>query len=202
MVQVCVWLSRPTSLSTCHPVRRAVPTPRYPYRKYAPSATNIWAPDISYWNGTWHVYYAVSEFGKMNSVIGLATASTLNPASPSYGWTDRGPVVTSDGSAGFNAIDPSVVFDADTGVPYMVFGSFWKGIQLVRLNATSGLVDPSFPVTTVAQRTVSAAFAICLASCVLQDPLSRHCPTTLLLSCCRPRARTRLRVPSWRTGPQ
>ena len=32
-----------------------------------------WAPDISYFGGLWHLYYAGSNFGSNNSVIGLAT---------------------------------------------------------------------------------------------------------------------------------
>lgn len=101
------------------------------YKTYAPSATNIWAPDVSYFNGSWHMYYAVSEFGKMNSVIGLATAPVLDPSNPQYsGWSDQGAVLSTDGSQDYNAIDPSVILEHSTGTPYMVFGSFWKGIQL------------------------------------------------------------------------
>lgn len=101
------------------------------FKAFAPSATNIWAPDVSFFNGTWHMYYAVSEFGKMNSVIGLATAPVLDPSNPAYsGWTDQGAVLSTDGSQDSNAIDPSIVLEHGTGTPYMVFGSFWKGIQL------------------------------------------------------------------------
>src|SRR4051794_14772020 len=31
---------------------------------------NLWAPDISFYNGLWHLYYAGSSFGSNNSVIG------------------------------------------------------------------------------------------------------------------------------------
>src|SRR3984885_8338128 len=51
---------------------------------------NLWAPDISFFNGLWHLYYAGSSFGSNNSVIGLATTPTLDPRSPRYHWTDRG----------------------------------------------------------------------------------------------------------------
>ena len=43
---------------------------------------NLWAPDISYFDGLWHLYYAGSSFGSNNSVIGLATTPTLDPRSP------------------------------------------------------------------------------------------------------------------------
>ena len=40
--------------------------------------TSIWAPDISYFNGLFHVYWAGSTFGSNTSVIGLATNTTLD----------------------------------------------------------------------------------------------------------------------------
>ena len=56
---------------------------------------DFWAPDISYFNGKYHLYYAASSFGTNNSVIGLATTTTLDPASPSYHWADEGMVFRS-----------------------------------------------------------------------------------------------------------
>lgn len=37
-----------------------------------PGIVGLWAPDISYFNGLYHVYYAGSTFGSNVSVIGLA----------------------------------------------------------------------------------------------------------------------------------
>src|SRR6202050_3140425 len=68
---------------------------------------NLWAPDISFFNGLWHLYYAGSSFGSNNSVIGLATTPTLDPRSPRYHWTDRDKVVHAAHHAfvtGFNTI--------------------------------------------------------------------------------------------------
>ena len=70
---------------------------------------NLWAPDISYFGGRWHLYYAGSSFGSNNSVIGLATTPTLDPRSPRYHWTDQGLVFRSTSADNFNAIDPSLV---------------------------------------------------------------------------------------------
>src|SRR5271170_2381746 len=70
------------------------------------SIPNLWAPDISFFNGLWHLYYAGSSFGSNNSVIGLATTPTLDPSSPRYHWTDRGLVFASTSADNFNAIDP------------------------------------------------------------------------------------------------
>jgi len=56
---------------------------------------HIWAPDISYHNGLYYLYYAVSAFGKNTSAIGLATNKTLNPVSPDFKWEDQGKVIQS-----------------------------------------------------------------------------------------------------------
>ena len=48
-------------------------------RAAIPRASNIWAPDVSFFNGVWHLYYAVSTFGSQTSVIGLATTPSLDP---------------------------------------------------------------------------------------------------------------------------
>jgi arabinan endo-1,5-alpha-L-arabinosidase len=99
---------------------------------------DFWAPDISYFNGRYHLYYAASQFATNNSVIGLATAETLDPAGPEYGWTDEGMVMRSTpGADDFNAIDPDVVFD-EQGRLWMAFGSFWSGIKLRRLDPATG----------------------------------------------------------------
>ena len=54
-----------------------------------PGATSIWAPDVSYANGQYRLFYAVSTFGSNQSVIGLATNRTLDSASPDYKWVDQ-----------------------------------------------------------------------------------------------------------------
>ena len=98
---------------------------------------NLWAPDISYFGGQWHLYYAGSSFGSSNSVIGLATTPTLDPASPRYHWTDQGQVFRSASGDDFNAIDPSLV-STPSGEKWLVFGSFWSGIMLIRLDPATG----------------------------------------------------------------
>ncbi len=99
----------------------------------ATGATGLWAPDISYFNGSFHVYYAGSTFGSNVSVIGLATTATLQ----SPHWVDQGLVVQSKSSDDFNAIDPSVSFDQSC-TPWLAFGSFWSGIKLRKLAAATG----------------------------------------------------------------
>jgi arabinan endo-1,5-alpha-L-arabinosidase len=105
---------------------------------------NLWAPDISYFDGLWHLYYAGSSFGSNNSVIGLATTPTLDPRSPRYHWTDDGLVFRSSPSDNYNAIDPSLVNGAD-GSKWLVFGSYWSGIKLISLDPATGKPATSAP---------------------------------------------------------
>ena len=94
---------------------------------------HIWAPDISYHDGTYYLYYSASSFGSNNSAIGVATNTTLDPDDPAFEWVDHGPVVRSvRGRDMFNAIDPNLVED-DDGNAWLTFGSFWNGIKLFRL---------------------------------------------------------------------
>jgi Glycosyl hydrolases family 43/Concanavalin A-like lectin/glucanases superfamily len=100
----------------------------------------FWAPDITYFNGLYHLYYAVSTFGSQVSAIGLATNPTLDPGNPAYQWTDQGPVIRSLNGSAYNCIDPSVTFDASSNL-WMSFGSFWNGIYAVQLDPATGLVN-------------------------------------------------------------
>jgi arabinan endo-1,5-alpha-L-arabinosidase len=109
----------------------------------------LWAPDILHVGNRWFLYYSVSTFGKNTSAIGLATNRTLDPASPDYRWEDAGPVVVSHPGDNFNAIDPSVLADAN-GRLWMAFGSFWSGIQLVELDPATGLRRAGARITPIA----------------------------------------------------
>jgi arabinan endo-1,5-alpha-L-arabinosidase len=109
-----------------------------------PGTGGIWAPDISYFNGRYLLYYACSTFGKNRSAIGLATNTTLDPASPDYKWVDQGLVFESKPGDDFNAIDPSHVVDRD-GRHWLAFGSFWGGIKLIELDPATGKPLPGKP---------------------------------------------------------
>jgi arabinan endo-1,5-alpha-L-arabinosidase len=97
------------------------------------TVSDLWAPDIAYANGIYYLYYCGSVFGKNTSVIGLATNTTLDRTSPKYHWIDHGLVIQSGLDDDFNALDPNLMFDA-TGKPWLTFGSFWSGIQLMQLD--------------------------------------------------------------------
>jgi arabinan endo-1,5-alpha-L-arabinosidase len=120
-----------------------------------PGQNDIWAPDISYYNDKFHLYYAVSTFGSNRSVIGLATNKTLHPGTDDFEWIDEGLVLESVAINDYNCIDPNLILDAD-GVPWLAFGSFWSGIKMRRLDYATG--KPSEEDTmlySLAQRTVN-----------------------------------------------
>ncbi len=95
---------------------------------------HVWAPDVQFHHGQYYLYYSVSGFGKNASAIGVATSPTLNPRAPNYHWQDQGMVLQSVPLRDdWNAIDPNIVEDS-AGQGWMVFGSFWSGIKLVRLD--------------------------------------------------------------------
>jgi len=115
---------------------------------------HIWAPDISYHNGKYYLYYSVSAFGRNTSAIGVATNTTLHRDDPDYQWVDHGKVVESvPGRDMWNAIDPNLAFDAE-GTPWLTFGSYWLGMKLVKLedNLTEVVTDTSLEWHTIAAR--------------------------------------------------
>ena len=116
-------------------------------------AGHIWAPDISFYNGEYYLYYSVSAFGKNTSCIGLATNKTLNPHDPNFKWVDHGKVIQSiPGITNWNAIDPNLIVDK-MGAPYLCFGSFWDGIKLVKLSPDAKSVDEDLRlIPTIASR--------------------------------------------------
>ena len=111
--------------------------------KEIPKARGAWAPDISWFNGRYHLYYSVSSFGSRNSAIGLATNLTLDPKSPDYKWVDEGMVLRSfEDRDDWNAIDPNVAIENETSV-WLVWGSFWSGIKMKRLDPQTGKLSTS-----------------------------------------------------------
>jgi arabinan endo-1,5-alpha-L-arabinosidase len=99
----------------------------------------LWAPDISYFNGEYHLYYNGSTLGSQQTVIGLVTNETLDPTSPSYKWIDRGAVLASKLGDDFNALDPNILVDSDGSV-WLTYGSYWSGIKQRQVDPYTGLL--------------------------------------------------------------
>lgn len=149
---VSVWNSHDMEYwSMQEPVFKTVPD--WTYEKVSGFNGHMWAPDISYHDGVYYLYYSVSSFGKNDSCIGLATNRTLDPESDDYSWEDHGVVVRSEpGLQDWNAIDPNLVFDED-GEPFLSFGSFWSGLKLAKLSEDlDHLADPEEAPLPIASR--------------------------------------------------
>jgi arabinan endo-1,5-alpha-L-arabinosidase len=118
------------------------------WRTYAPQMRklDVWAPDLHEFRGRIWCYYTVSEFGRNNSAIGLMSCTNLEKRD----WRDDGLVLSSArGVQAFNAIDPNLTID-DAGQPWLVFGSWFDGIQIVPLGSTT--MKPAGPITAIARR--------------------------------------------------
>ena len=99
---------------------------------------HVWAPDIIRYRDRWWLAYSCSTFGKNTSAIGLLSTRDLTPGCI---WDDEGPLVCSrEGRDNWNAIDANFVID-DNDQPWLVFGSFWDGIQMVPLDSTMHIAD-------------------------------------------------------------
>ena len=114
---------------------------------------NIWAPDISYYDGNYYLYYSVSTFAKNTSCIGLAVNKTLDPGDPDFMWIDHGKIIQSvQGRDLWNAIDPNLAFD-ESGTPWLSFGSCWAGLKLVKLqDDLKGIAESPQEWYTIARR--------------------------------------------------
>lgn len=101
-------------------------------------AKGLWAPDVVKFGNTYFLYYAASQFGKTQSFIGVATSENIEGP-----WEDQGEVFKTKQDEGPNAIDPNISFD-ENGDPWMVYGSFFGGIHVSKIDPLTGkLVDYS-----------------------------------------------------------
>jgi len=127
---------------------------------YTAGSATLWAPDISFHNGQYFLYYAASTFGSQRSAIFLATS----PTGASGSWTNQGLIIESSNAVNYNAIDPNLVLDG-SGQWWLTFGSFWSGIKMIRLDpatgrrSTSDTAVRSLATRTTASGAVEAPFA-------------------------------------------
>ncbi|RNA68060.1 arabinan endo-1,5-alpha-L-arabinosidase [Alteribacter keqinensis] len=85
----------------------------------------IWAPDISFFNGKYYLYYSQSTWGDANPAVGVAVSDA--PEGP---FEDQGKLFDSEEIGVPNSIDPQLY--VDEGTPYLFWGS-WYGIWGIEL---------------------------------------------------------------------
>lgn len=108
---------------------------------------HVWAPDIIHWHNRWWMAYSCSTFGKNGSAIGLLSTNHLGNTI----WKDEGCIIASKSKRNnWNAIDPNFIID-DNDTPWLVWGSFWDGIQLAQLDTTMHIAKGEQP-RTIARR--------------------------------------------------
>lgn len=113
--------------------------------------THIWAPDVIKYGDKWYLTYSCSTFGKNTSAIGLLSNTSLANAD---GWKDEGCIVASKGERdNWNAIDPNIIIDKK-GNPWMTWGSFWDGIQMIQLDRTMHVKRGAKPMTIARRHAV------------------------------------------------
>lgn len=96
-------------------------------------AKGLWAPEVVKYGDKYYMYYAASQFGKTQSFIGVATSVDIEGP-----YVDCGEVFKSrQGEDGPNAIDPNITFDKN-GEPWMVYGSFFGGLYVNKINLETG----------------------------------------------------------------
>lgn len=111
--------------------------------------THIWAPDVIKYKNKWYMGYSCSTFGKNTSAIGLLSNTSL---ANKNGWKDEGCLVASKSDRDqWNAIDPNFIVDGK-GNPWMTWGSFWNGIQLIPLDKKTFHVKKGAKPQTIARR--------------------------------------------------
>ncbi|GAA2806289.1 arabinan endo-1,5-alpha-L-arabinosidase [Saccharopolyspora taberi] len=99
---------------------------------------DVWAPDTSFHNGQYWMYYSASTTGSNHSAIGVATSPTGLPGT----WQDHGVVHSTTTGDDHNAIDPNLLVDS-RGRWWLSFGSFWTGVRMFQLDPATGKRHPT-----------------------------------------------------------
>ena len=112
----------------------------YAWQEEAVPGGNFVAPGAYKIGEQYCLYYAVTTEGSQKSFIGLLTNTTLDPSQADYLWEDKGIVLSSYVGDPYNCIDPNVFVDVD-GQPWLVWGSWWEGIFMRKLDPSTGYLD-------------------------------------------------------------
>lgn len=121
---------------------------------WASPLSSLWAPETVYFDGSYHLYFAVTDTrasgGGSNTCTGDDAIGVATSASPTGPWTVAGAPVVAPRQAGtgcdyYATIDPDVITDGG-GQRWIYYGSYYGGIQVRELSA-DGL--SSNPLTAV-----------------------------------------------------
>lgn len=115
----------------------------------------IWAPDIVKVGDEYRLYCSNSSWGVRQSCIFLAVSD-----SPEGPFIPRGCVLKTHDGLPVNAIDANIITDVKTGEQYMVYGSFWGGCHILKLDIETGLAAEEGIGQCVARRPVWTSAAI------------------------------------------
>lgn len=107
----------------------------------------IWAPDIVKVGDEYRLYCSNSSWGVRQSCIFLAVSDKAEgPFEP------KGIVLKTTNDMPVNAIDANIIEDVKTGEQYMVYGSFWGGCHILKLDKETGYAAEEGIGTCVARR--------------------------------------------------
>ena len=125
-------------------------------KREVPSARGLWAPDISYFGGVYHLYYAASTLDSQVSAIGQATNATLDASSTDFRWVDRGEVLAygaTDAASTIklwqNSPEHNILLLSPnfTQAGIGIDGLYWS-MDMGSLNSTA-IPSPPLPVTSI-----------------------------------------------------
>lgn len=127
-------------------------------RDYVGGNAKLWAPDVVQVGNEYRLYYCLSLFGKSHSYIGFMTGK-----SPDGPFRDNQEVTRSAHPARGvpNALDPSILVD-EKGKLWMVYGSFFGGIYIMRLDDDGTARKEGEPGDRVAYRRGTAMEGPCI----------------------------------------
>lgn len=120
---------------------------------WARTKNDIWAPHvIQLSDGRYYMYYCASTFGSSRSVIGIAVSDDVEGPYTHYALIVKsGQVYSVDGPSEDgtpynprehpNALDPHTFYDK-RGDLWMVYGSWFGGIHILKLDPRTGLPFP------------------------------------------------------------
>ncbi len=109
--------------------------------------TDIWAPDIVKVGDEYRLYCSNSTWGVQQSCIFLAVSDKAEGP-----FVPKAPVIKTSDKLPVNGIDANIITDVKSGEMFMVYGSFWGGVHVLKLDKETGLAAKEGVGTCLCQR--------------------------------------------------